>query len=958
MSFRIDEAAKSRTVDDSGRTAGLSQEDHAKFQAEINEALQKRSEAGGRESINDVDERLAVVEKGDNLTKVAAENRVTLDQLLAHNPHLRGTAGDHIVTDDVVFLPNTSPSIAANTPRNAQGIPQGEEGFATNLYEQGNDLEYADNPGAIDHAAETAGIADDVQGYLQALPADQRQAAAQRLFDRDWRDAGPAQEAIEQAAGRMGLQLEPTTHSGPAIDDPVRDIIAGAQSKNGAVEQLKALNAGYANASPEVRNVLLRSQGAREIVTNAANWANEPLGQDPTRDVNPQVPGRESAERLNQLTAQIDPRLGVDLVNAAAPGWERFNQHYQENLGSSMLGMQGMRELMAVSDRIYTAEGGQQAVARFAEMGHYDRNGIYGALSEGIGPAYALEFVRAHAADIDVGTEIQQITAGMESYANGIKPRATELAQHNEELNWLIENHRSSMTPEQLDDAIKGYIRSHPEWQAESDRLEQALADGGAKLLNNWNQIRAFASDMPADPNLAGHRDALLSSTAETAATPEITAATTAALRTRPELFQATAGVSTLDTIDMLQSASNNARAANAIRKLGQEAVTFYMKHRIEDFVRADVSTPAKADMARANLLQGMREGVIARIMGVSDKHYQMAVDALETAIPRAGESEPQKLQRLKDFNSKLDTIYQTDDGVKSFSRFTPPGQIMRVAGLALSGTTAVFSVTRAFDDPTLANGFKAAVDAVGMTQKFADFALGLRGEDTTGWLKTVGGTPVTRLFGALTAAADVGIAVQYIMRGDPGAAAWTGVTAAGGFTWALGTSAWSGPVGFGLTLIGVLGLEAHRRHQESTKYETQTSADFLAHSGLSREAADALKDQSGEGYSPVPILMRYGELRGLNPQQTVDWINSIARSEDGTAKLGALRDNLHHTLDEIDGDASRFNATAENDDQRIWDTEQRPWFARTGVARPESAAQLDVMLPILEIPKPNGAVG
>jgi hypothetical protein len=180
-------------------------------------------------------------------------------------------------------------------------------------------------------------------------------------------------------------------------------------------------------------------------------------------------------------------------------------------------------------------------------------------------------------------------------------------------------------------------------------------------------------------------------------------------------------------------------------------------------------------------------------------------------------------------------------------------------------------------------------------------------------------------------------------------------VTAAGGFTWALGTSAWSGPVGFGLTLIGVLGLEAHRSHQESTKYETQTSADFLAHSGLSREAADVLKDQSGEGYSPVPILMRYGELRGLTPQQTVDWINSIARSEDGSAKLGALRDNLHHTLDEIGGDVSQFNATAENDDQHIWDTEQRPWFARTGVAQPESAAQLDAMLPILEIPMPVG---
>src|SRR5262245_23759587 len=225
MSFRINDTAKARVVDDSGRTQGLSQDQQAKFQAELNESLHKRAQAGGSGSVNQVDERLAVVEKGDNLTKIAQENMVSLDELLAHNPHLRGAGGNHIVTDDVVFLPNTSPSIAASTPRNGANVPQGEQAFVTNLYEQGNQLQYADNPAATDYAAETAGIADDVQGYLQALPANERQNAAQRLFDQDWQDAGPAQQAIQQAADRMGLKLDPTTHSGPAVDGQVRDIV-------------------------------------------------------------------------------------------------------------------------------------------------------------------------------------------------------------------------------------------------------------------------------------------------------------------------------------------------------------------------------------------------------------------------------------------------------------------------------------------------------------------------------------------------------------------------------------------------------------------------------------------------------------------------------------------------------------------------------------------------------------
>src|SRR5262245_5761507 len=135
MSFRINDTAKARVVDDSGRTQGLSQDQQAKFQAELNDALQKRAQAGGAKAVDQVDERLAVVEKGDNLTKIAEQNMVSLDDLLAHNPHLRGAAGNHIVTDDVIFLPNTSPSMAANTPHNGANVPQGEEAFATNLYE-------------------------------------------------------------------------------------------------------------------------------------------------------------------------------------------------------------------------------------------------------------------------------------------------------------------------------------------------------------------------------------------------------------------------------------------------------------------------------------------------------------------------------------------------------------------------------------------------------------------------------------------------------------------------------------------------------------------------------------------------------------------------------------------------------------------------------------------------------
>jgi LysM domain len=742
----------------------------------------------------------------------------------------------------------------------------------------------------------------------------------------------------------------------PVADEAVDGVIAPSLTpayQDKPTEALTALNTRLSTVAPEVQQRVLADPRVQALVQGAADWANQPLAQDPRGGLGgPQMPGRQAAERLNQVTQQLDPRLGVALVNAAAPGWEHFNQSYQQNVGRSMLGLTGMRELMTVADRIYATEGGQQAVARFAQMGHFDADGVRNSLAEGIGPAYALEYVRAQP-NVNAPGALAAITDGIQSYASGpVATRATEFARHHEELGWLVQNHGRAMTPEALNTAIANHVRSKgPEWQAEGARLEQDLAAAGARLVNQLNQVADFAQSMTSDPRLAGHRDALLSRTAEIASTPAASAGLTAALRTNPELLAGATGLRTLDTIEMLSSASNNARATNSFRRLGQEAVTYYMKGLIDDYVRADVSSPAAAETARANLRHGLREGVLARLMGVSDKHYNMAADALEQAIPRPGETPDQRIERLREFDRRLETIHQTDDGVKSFSRFTPPGQLMRVAGLALSGVTAAFSGVRAYNDPTAANNFKLAVDALGMGQKVADFAFGLNGEQTPPdhWLRHVGGTDATRVFGRLTAAADIGIAVQYLMRGDHGAAAWTGVSAAGGLMWSIGSSAWSGPVGFGLVAVGTLGLEMHRGIQEASKYETQASADFLGHSGLSNEAVRALVDQSGEGHSPVPLLFEYGRHRGLSEAQTAAWLNRLTPRQ-----LESLRNAVHIRLDEVNGDISTFTAGTPEDRQYVDQMLALGRFRSPLQLLPDNAVRMDGVLQALGIPVPR----
>ncbi|HET8791153.1 MAG TPA: hypothetical protein VFM75_08070, partial [Modicisalibacter sp.] len=215
-------------------------------------------------------------------------------------------------------------------------------------------------------------------------------------------------------------------------------------------------------------------------------------------------------------------------------------------------------------------------------------------------------------------------------------------------------------------------------------------------------------------------------------------------------------------------------------------------------------------------------------------------------------------------------------------------------------------------------------------------------------------GGKFVHILGAGLAGAD---ALARLSRGDV-VGAGLNVAVAGGVGYSIfGSSSLAGPIGFGIATVATLGLFAWdgiQNVQHNNRFQTPTTAEFLSHAGFNEEAAQALSDQSGEGYSPVPLLMHYGDLQGLTPEQTVAWINGIAGGDNGPAKLAALRDNLHNTLDEINGDISQFPATADNDDLQIWDTQQRPHFAAVGEAQPESAAQLEPILAALDIVSPE----
>jgi hypothetical protein len=593
--------------------------------------------------------------------------------------------------------------------------------------------------------------------------------------------------------------------------------------------------------------------------------------------------------------------------------------------------------------RIAGTPQGDAVVERYAGLGIWDAGGVTNAIAQGASPAYAVALARQPG--IDAARVMDAAYAGMAMFRDRVADDAQAYGRQIEELGWLVANHGGVMTPEQLDQAIADYTAAKGvEWQRETERLELQFADDGARLLA---QLRAL-QDLP--PELSGEQARVDALFAQTLNDPQAQLAITAALRGRPELSEDAAGRELLGFFASSGIASN-AKLTDQARKLVGEIATAHVRStllaRIGEFDPADAASVQRAAAA----IDSLRSPELARAWGVSEAALDKALTKLAETMPAAGESAEAAARRLRDFDAALDAI-------KGFEKTTAAGQLLRGAGLALAGVGVLASIERAGADPSLKNSLRALVDAAGLGQKGAELLAGLSRADSQSVLGRLGGSAASKFLGVLTAAMDVWNAADAFANGDIPSGVLYGVGAGGGVLAAFGAGSVAGPIGIGLVVVSVVGLAVWNGVKEANRHEPDSdggaSMRFLQHAGFSAEAARALCDQSGEGYSPVPILARYAELRGLDlsdaadRQRFVDWIDAMPPE-----RLAALRDSLHRTLDEFDGDATRLQASADGDAQAVADTQARPWFAAAGAAQPESALQIDAVLQVLQLPLP-----
>ncbi|UTV41891.1 LysM peptidoglycan-binding domain-containing protein (plasmid) [Ensifer adhaerens] len=217
MSYRIDIDGKNR-YDASGRHGSAISDSMQRFFVEqINQAMRERAEAGGPKTIDPLREKAIVVEKGDSLWGIAKENHVSLEDLVLTN-RIKLTDNTTIINaNEVVIVPLASPKVVAQGPMDDKGVPKGEAAFINDLYDRGNKIAYADNPSGAEFSTEERAMQRDVGAYLHNLPNGERQAAALRLINSDWLDAGPAGDAVEAA-------IKETASTTPSPQPPAKHL--------------------------------------------------------------------------------------------------------------------------------------------------------------------------------------------------------------------------------------------------------------------------------------------------------------------------------------------------------------------------------------------------------------------------------------------------------------------------------------------------------------------------------------------------------------------------------------------------------------------------------------------------------------------------------------------------------------------------------------------------------------
>ena len=736
-----------------------------------------------------------------------------------------------------------------------------------------------------------------------------------------------------------------------STDQQVHTIVAAAQKESDPVKALHTLNDGYTKAPQAVQDALQHDAGAQSVIDKAVNWANAPL-HTTGGALLPEARSFQAIQRLDQATQGLDQHLAGIVADRAAPSYQQFAKDNQNALpGGTPFGSQGMTTLVNLSGRITGTPEGNDAVSRFASTGGWNTDSVRNAIADGADPAYAIEFgrqmkaggndpsivtqtitdgiaqrdqqkisngaslaptinvaQRTQAAGLDASGVMKVATDGAQQFKDKTAGDVKALADHDAELAFLVKNDGAGMSPDQLNKAVVDYEKKQgPAWQAQDTKLRQQIANDGSKLIQQMTELNQLS------PSLSGSRAAADATLKTIANDPSASLAISSAIQTDPSLADPA-------KVKPIADVFTEAKIGDIGRKYTNELASAYVRQNVLSKMEGvNLQDPASVAAAK-KAIGSLDTETFAKLTGVTKSDLDKAVAQVQKSADKiAAAKTPDEVNAAA---AELDSKLNNDASLsKAFNKTTLPGQLLRGVGVAFAGAGLINSYEKFNANPSdPQNGIKLLLDSAGFAQKNSELLVGLGVVDKQsaigqfgGEWKFLGRASAGDLIGGVSAVLD---GVSAVRSGfglgvpqDTGKAIFSATTAVGGgltVAPAFGAAAWLGPVGLGVTAVGVLGGAIYNAHEDAHKYEAASSS-FLQAAGYNANAASALSSRDGllsgaAGAAQMPFLAKYAEMKHLGTDQLMSWVNSLSPSQ-----LKDLSGCLLQTAGDAHGDTGQF---------------------------------------------------
>lgn len=494
---------------------------------------------------------------------------------------------------------------------------------------------------------------------------------------------------------------------------------------------------------------------------------------------------------------------------------------------------------------------------------------------------------------------------------------------HIKDLAWHISNQGQQATPEQLQTAINNYVNAQsPEWREKYHALQDQLAQHGEQLLAAVTDLRTSlpqADALRLVESMLGSKEAQF--------------AVQTALDQNPALAGDPNVVADRDW--MAKAAESGGSGFKATLQVAQALGTTFLRQTVQHAITNGLDPNGTPDPQRLLAeLEGLKnQPGLARSLGLSDpRALDNAITQLQnlnTEIANGNLRTPAELQAFLEQHIRPEL-----NGAEAFGLDRPGGQVFRTLASTVGALSFAKATQTAFTHPDFVSIVNASAQGVEVAQQISQMGESAGLFNANGRVAGFGNNPgIAKLVGSVGVALDAVGALQAFGDDDTLQGALQTVSALGGVVAIFGASSWAGPAGAivaGVASAISLGVSLFRQSEEANKYENDTAQRFLRDAGYNDATAGILRDNSGEGISPLPLLAKYAHDRGLSPQQTREFLNALGTERNGE-HLWKLRDNIHHVLDGVDGDLGKLG----NSDwqvRREFDTRVELWASQHGI--------------------------